>query len=298
MHAALARLRRVRTVAQMMERAPAELCRCGFDRAFISRVQDSLWFAEACHVEGDPEWAEEIVRAGRTQPQRLDHPDLLLEAEMVRRRGPLLVTDVKSDRRVHGPIADVSRSRSYVAAPIMPEDRIIGFLHADCYMLRRHVDADDRAVLSMFAEGFGYALQRTVLVERLYGLRNQVQTMTRSMGAVMDDLCGADTELRCSAQDDASDAPVQPTGVAFVQPTSRLETLLTRREIEVLRLMAMGKSNGQIAESLVISSGTVKSHVARILRKTRASNRAEAVFRFTRLAGPAAGAGRARPDAA
>lgn len=282
---ALARLRSIRTVAQMIERAPAELCRCGFDRAFVSRVQDSVWHAESCHVDGDPEWAAEIVRVGRARAQRLDDADMPLEAEMVRRRGPLLVSDVQSHSRVQGLIADVSQSRSYVAAPVMPENRVIGFLHADGFMARRLVDEDDRAVLWMFAEGFGYALQRTILVERLFGLRNRVYGMTNSMGTVMDDVCGAETEMACINPEGAEGASMRAASMASIAPESRLEALLTRREIDVLRLMAMGKSNGDIAEHLVISPGTVKSHVARILRKMCAANRAEAVFRFTRLAG-------------
>jgi DNA-binding NarL/FixJ family response regulator len=55
---------------------------------------------------------------------------------------------------------------------------------------------------------------------------------------------------------------------------------LTRRELEVLRLMAAGDTNGRIARRLVISEGTVKSHVKHILRKLGAANRAEAVSRW------------------
>jgi DNA-binding NarL/FixJ family response regulator len=66
---------------------------------------------------------------------------------------------------------------------------------------------------------------------------------------------------------------------------SRLDALLTEREIEVLRLMAGGGTNGQIAARLVISEGTVKSHVKHILRKLRASNRAEAVSQLMKLGG-------------
>jgi DNA-binding NarL/FixJ family response regulator len=55
---------------------------------------------------------------------------------------------------------------------------------------------------------------------------------------------------------------------------------LTRREVEVLRLMAAGDTNGRIARRLVISEGTVKSHVKHILRKLGAANRAEAVSRW------------------
>jgi DNA-binding NarL/FixJ family response regulator len=51
---------------------------------------------------------------------------------------------------------------------------------------------------------------------------------------------------------------------------------LTRREIEVLELIAAGSSNVKIAESLHISHSTVATHVRNIFRKTGASNRTEA----------------------
>jgi DNA-binding NarL/FixJ family response regulator len=51
---------------------------------------------------------------------------------------------------------------------------------------------------------------------------------------------------------------------------------LSEREAQVLRLLAMGRSNAQIARELYISANTVASHVKNILSKTRASNRAEA----------------------
>jgi DNA-binding NarL/FixJ family response regulator len=64
---------------------------------------------------------------------------------------------------------------------------------------------------------------------------------------------------------------------------SRLDSLLTARELEVLELMATGATNRRIAERLVITDGTVKSHVKRILRKLHAANRSEAVARYLRL---------------
>ncbi|MEU8269408.1 response regulator transcription factor [Sphaerisporangium sp. NPDC049002] len=52
---------------------------------------------------------------------------------------------------------------------------------------------------------------------------------------------------------------------------------LTRREAEVLALVATGLSNAGIAEQLGIGAGTVRSHLARILTKLKATNRAHAV---------------------
>jgi DNA-binding NarL/FixJ family response regulator len=51
---------------------------------------------------------------------------------------------------------------------------------------------------------------------------------------------------------------------------------LTAREVEVLRLLARGLSNKEIARQLVISPKTAGSHVESIYAKTGASNRAQA----------------------
>lgn len=51
---------------------------------------------------------------------------------------------------------------------------------------------------------------------------------------------------------------------------------LTPREVEVLRLIANGRSNREIANELVISFNTVTNHVKHILGKTGCANRTEA----------------------
>ena len=51
---------------------------------------------------------------------------------------------------------------------------------------------------------------------------------------------------------------------------------LTQREVEVLRLIAVGKSNRDIAQELFVSPNTVANHVRSILTKTGTANRTEA----------------------
>jgi LuxR family maltose regulon positive regulatory protein len=58
---------------------------------------------------------------------------------------------------------------------------------------------------------------------------------------------------------------------------------LTARELEVLGLLAAGRSNQRIAEELVISLDTVKKHVGRVLDKLGAGNRTEATARAREL---------------
>jgi DNA-binding NarL/FixJ family response regulator len=58
--------------------------------------------------------------------------------------------------------------------------------------------------------------------------------------------------------------------------TSSLLSKLSSREIEVLRLLAQGKNNKQIAEALSLTEGTVKNYVSRIFDQLGVRNRSEA----------------------
>lgn len=58
---------------------------------------------------------------------------------------------------------------------------------------------------------------------------------------------------------------------------------LSKRELEVLELLAQGKTTTQIAGDLFVSENTVKTHVRHILEKMEASNRAEAVSKASQM---------------
>jgi NarL family two-component system response regulator YdfI len=78
---------------------------------------------------------------------------------------------------------------------------------------------------------------------------------------------------------------LHPDALSVLFPTSSTEQLelnpadqiLTRREIEVLRMMAEGLGNKEIASKLLISDHTVKFHISSIFAKLGVSNRTEAV---------------------
>lgn len=96
-------------------------------------------------------------------------------------------------------------------------------------------------------------LDATELFELLAGVKNNEVAMTRAMASRL---------LKIMASRD--------------DHHPGLENDLTDREIEVLRLLAQGASNPQIAEELVITVNTVKTHISHILTKLQLENRTQA----------------------
>jgi DNA-binding NarL/FixJ family response regulator len=142
----------------------------------------------------------------------------------------------------------------------MPGGQVIAMLHVDRYMSGEEMTEDDVELLWTFAEGFGYAYERMRLLSRL---RRHATELAQFGGMpVM-----APPAVAATRSPDARDTPDGP------------ETPLTAREREVIELVSAGATNQEIANALVISESTVKSHVKHILRKLGAANRAEAVSR-------------------
>jgi non-specific serine/threonine protein kinase len=80
------------------------------------------------------------------------------------------------------------------------------------------------------------------------------------------------TEALAFAQAVAQSADATPT----TPPIAAWPAGLSEREVEVLRLLAAGRSNREIADALVISLNTVARHVSNIFDKVGAQNRTEA----------------------
>lgn len=70
-------------------------------------------------------------------------------------------------------------------------------------------------------------------------------------------------------------APAETSGIESLSP----------REVQVLGLLALGRTNREIADELVISERTVKRHVSAVLTKLRARNRTEAAMQLQKRGG-------------
>jgi DNA-binding CsgD family transcriptional regulator len=72
-------------------------------------------------------------------------------------------------------------------------------------------------------------------------------------------------------------APAAPTGPFVVNAASLEQLGITPRELEILRAIADGLSNREIAEKLFVSENTVKTHSSRLFDKLNAKRRTQAV---------------------
>lgn len=121
-------------------------------------------------------------------------------------------------------------------------------------------DTDDYVYDAFQAGASGFLVKDTRPVELLHAVHHTANGGTVISPAtarrLIDDLVAARPEAR---------------------PTPAALQVLTQRELEVLRLLARGLSNAQIAERLVISELTAKTHVSRILTKLDLLSRVHAV---------------------
>jgi DNA-binding CsgD family transcriptional regulator len=284
-HRAIDELRTITSPATMLARAPAALCAAStLERVLLSVTGDGQLVAEAAYFADDRPGAAAVVAQLREQPIRLEHP--LIETELLRRRRATIVDDAQVHPRVDRRLLELMQWSSYAAAPLVVGPQVIGMLHADRGAGQR-LDVLDRDVLWEFTSLLAQAYESASLRRTLRHEREQMREFLDWLGARSSELTDAPIRL-ATMQRPASPrvSPPEPSpAVAGRDDRVVFQGLLTRRELDVLRLLADGKSNKAIAEALVISPGTVKFHVNSILRKLRVANRAEAVARYLRLLG-------------
>jgi DNA-binding NarL/FixJ family response regulator len=86
-----------------------------------------------------------------------------------------------------------------------------------------------------------------------------------------------DPEVQQRPLSAAARAPAASAAARTGEPTMTGDTDLTPRESDVLRLIAAGKSNREIARALFVTEATVKTHVNRIFAKTGSRDRTQAM---------------------
>ena len=273
---ALARLRSVSVNSELADRIPVELCGAGFGRVLFSLIRHNMWLVRSAHATGDEAMITALLEAGRAHPRRLACP--LPESAMVHAKTPILVERPQCDPRVNTELVDVVKPNVYIAAPVYVWQAPVALLHADAPTEFGDVGPEDRDLLGVFAEGLGAIMERNIVMDKLQAVRG---TAVEHLRAV-DSLTGL-----CDDEQDGTTAesPEPPWAAPPVNEgtANGVADQLTRRELQVLNLLAAGRTNVQIAGRLFISEGTVKSHLRRIMDKLDASNRTDAVARYRQM---------------
>jgi DNA-binding CsgD family transcriptional regulator len=255
---AVRRLGEVGSPEGILERAASELGSSSeFDRVLISEIAEGVFVPRSAWSRG--EVTDDLDRARVS----LEYP--LIEHEVARRGGIEIVHVRGAGSRTPRELARLLGWEAYVVSAITIDGATVGLLHADAHVSARALDEVDREVVARYSEGLAGVFERAVLRATLGRHRGELQAAVRWMSGRLED-----------------DSGVLGAGASSTNGAGDLADALTRRELEVLRLMARGHTNAAIADALVVREGTVKYHVKNILRKLGATSRADAVARYLR----------------
>ncbi len=261
---AIRRLGEIGSPQGILERAAEELGTSSeFGRVLIGEVRENGLHTMALWSDSGLDGAalEELRRA----PVPLEYPSI--EDEVARRPRTEIVVAGAARSRAARRLADVLRWEEYVVTAVVVQGQTVGLLHADTPGTARSLDALDAEVAARFAEGLAGVFERAVLRDMLQLHHDELRTAVEWMSARLGQLSA-----------EGGDWPA----AAAEGPGADGAEALTARELDVLRLLARGQTNLEIARALVVREGTVKYHVKNILRKLGATSRADAVSRYVR----------------
>jgi NarL family two-component system response regulator LiaR len=145
--------------------------------------------------------------------------------------------------------------------------------------------ADDKVFPAIQAGAMGYLLKDTEsgdLIRAIHQVyRGESSLHPKIARRLLQELAGAEPPLP-SARHSALPGPSAPEPVPPPQALGREDEFpvdpLTERELEVLQLVASGKSNREIADELVVAAGTVRTHVSNILSKLHLASSTQATL--------------------
>jgi DNA-binding CsgD family transcriptional regulator len=269
---AVRRLGEIGSPHGILDRAAEELgASSEFDRVLIGDVRPDGLHPRVVWSGADPAGAAAALEELRRWPVPLEYPSI--EDEVARRQRTEIVQARAARSRAAGRLSEVLDWDRYVVTALVVQGNTVGLLHADAAAAGRRLDALDAEVAARYAEGFSGVFERAVLREMLQLHHHELRSAVAWMSARL-------AQLASDAGDGVAPSPAGSEATSV--------DALTARELEVLRLLARGQTNLEIARALVVREGTVKYHVKNILRKLGATSRADAVSRYARAGGTAA----------
>jgi DNA-binding NarL/FixJ family response regulator len=143
-------------------------------------------------------------------------------------------------------------------------------------------DLDEYVFAALRAGASGFLLKDTLPADLLTAIRVVAAGEALLAPSVTRRLIGEFTRTQPGAGPGSGEAPGSGILPAQARGTGsscdRLQRVLTERELEVLKMVARGMSNAEIAEELTISPATAKTHVAHLLTKLDARDRIQLVI--------------------
>lgn len=164
---------------------------------------------------------------------------------------------------------EILGAADYLVAPIVVESKVVALVHMS--RARGAIADGDVDTLGLLLAVYSFVYERLLNSARVEQLRVSIIGAAARLAEEADRIAGTAVSLEAGGDDDvfATHAAVDAFTAA-----------LSNREREVFARMVRGDSNAEIAEELVVSVETVKTHVKRILRKIGAANRLEAITLF------------------
>jgi DNA-binding NarL/FixJ family response regulator len=265
-------LRGARDIGELLSRAVEAACgEAGFDRGVIVSVGDGrLTAAEtgALPTAASDRLRRELLAAPVVlEPNTVEHA--VVRAAGAGRRGRIPQRSL---------LAMALGLDHYSYTAIAPEGLTLALLVVD--RVSAPADVADQAMLeavsAITASELARVVQRLRVQELTAELRGFSTTAIALAGEVLDAPAALPRDNGFGPSFPRSDVRPVPAGAS-------VQSLFSPRELRIATLLVEGRSNREIAEVLVVSPETVKTHVARILKKLGASNRVEAVSRYLRL---------------
>ncbi len=264
--------RRVKTasdVSEMLVRSVEEVrVRMGLDACLALRVDGDRITTSATGVLRHAE--SERLRRRFADGLRL-RPGTR-EAEVVRRPESALHPRVLE---LPTTLGDAVGPGGCAIAPLAPEERAVALLAG---LRARPLALDEHRLLVAYGMAVAAAMEIVVIRMRAAEMRAEMRRSSTTLLALAQEIADAPVSL---PEDHGFGWTFPEAGQPVLADAE--EWPLTTRERRVAELLVQGRANREIADALILSPETVKSHVSSILRKLGVSNRAEAV---ARLLGP------------